>query len=313
MRLKAIAGLATMAIGISSPSYATETSEQAPQSELELVDLTDEFAAYADISSGQPIEDRVNAFNRIFPHILPGFYVADEQNNARIASALETWSERQAGIAEVSTRFAGMFAPALLSFEAALGPVAEPQSIYLVHSLGQMDGGTRPTSEGFRLVFGADQIAQNHLSHDIQPFFHHELFHLFHSVKAFECRFIGCALWTEGLATYAAATLNPDATDAELLLTFPRPIRAEADAHFSEAVCTIHSRLNSGNIEDYRAMFGSSEFNDRLPPRFGYYIGMRVAEELARETSLLELSRLSLEDALPLIDAAMQRMGSCPA
>lgn len=311
MRVMAMICLMATTLSLHPPSQASETVASAPQSQLELVDLTDEFAAYADISVRQSIEDRVNAFKLIFQHILPGFYTADEQMDAQTGRALENWAEHRAGVVEVSDRFAAMFVPALTSFEAALGPVTEPQSIYLVHSLGRMDGGIRPTGEGFRLVFGADQIAQIHLGHDIQPFFHHELFHIFHAVKAFECRSIGCALWTEGLATYAAATLNPDATDAELLLTRPRPIRVETDAHFEEAVCTIRERLDSGNIEDYRAMFGSSEFNDRLPPRFGYYIGMRVAEELAQQRSLRELAQLSFEDALPLMETAMQRMGAC--
>ena len=76
---------------------------------------------------------------------------------------------------------------------------------------------------------------------------HHELFHLYHS-RAFEgCDAVWCGLWREGLAVHVAAELNPGASDAELVLTMPVPLRAafalvKAAPRERQPVIALHER-----------------------------------------------------------------------
>jgi hypothetical protein len=204
-----------------------------------------------------------------------------------------------------------MLAPAQRSFESMFGPMTGYPPIYLVHSLGEFDGGTRSLPEGGRLLFGADVIARIHLAHNIRPFFHHELFHLFHARTFSECDAIWCGLWSEGLATYVAASLNPGATDAELLLTEPEPIRPAVDANRAEAVCAVVARLDSTEGESTRALFSFRRMNERLPPRFGYYVGYLAAAELGRTRSLRQLAAMPASEVRPALEAALHRMALC--
>jgi hypothetical protein len=200
---------------------------------LHLVDLTPAFDSFWTETQGMDDQHRLVAFRARFDALIPGFYtdgsrvgLTREAYDGYMARALQTYPELRPQFLEVSRRFAALFGPARASFEAQLGPFRTAHKIYLLHSLGEMDGGQRQVSEGIVLVFGADMIARLHLGHDIRPFFHHELFHVLHGETFTGCGDgLWCNLWREGLAVYVAQRLNPRASDAELLLTIPEPIR----------------------------------------------------------------------------------------
>src|SRR3546814_13560899 len=84
--------------------------------------------------------------------------------------------------------------------------------VYLVHSLGEFDGGTRPLLNGNFLLFGADVIARLHLDHDIQPFFHHEQFHFYHPPSFPESGSVLSALFTDGRPASVHLMNNPPTT-----------------------------------------------------------------------------------------------------
>jgi hypothetical protein len=183
--------------------------------------------------------------------------------------------------------------------------------IHLLNSLGEMDGGTRGFDGRTHLIFGADMMAYLHPYDDEAPFFHHELFHIYHQRFFSDCGAVWCALWIEGLAVHAAKTLNPDATDAQLLLTVPEEIPGPVDANLREAVCEVRARLNSRARDDLQALFSFSRLNERLPPRFGYYIGYLVAREAGRTQSLQQLAQLGRQDVRRAVDAALASLATC--
>lgn len=306
--------LAALLIGAATPPPAASTGS------IRLNDLTDDFERFWERSQSLAQGARVAAFKAEFATLIPGFYdparlQLDDPGfyDKNVAGVLGGYPRQRDGVREVSRRFAGLLAPAQASFERALGPFAAPQTVYLVHSLGEMDGGTRTLSGKTVLIFGADVIARLHLGHDIQPFFHHELFHIRHADAFRECDPLWCGLWTEGLATYAAATLNPGATDAELLLSEPEPIRAAVAANRKEAVCTILARLDSTDRDAGRALFSYDRLNERLPPRFGYYVGYLAAAEAGKTRSLKQLAQLPRDEVRPLLEASLRALETCPA
>jgi hypothetical protein len=309
-RILAIAAGALLAMGCASVAPPRGAA-------LQLVDLTDDFARIHDRDAALPDADRVARFRASFAEILPGFYDAarvgmpPQQYDAFLLKALRDFPGDRAGIERVAREFAAMLAPAQASFEAAFGPLAANQPVYLVHSLGEFDGGTRDLPEGSRLMFGADMIARLYRTTPIRPFFHHELFHLHHGPKFGECHPVWCALWSEGLAVHVAATLNPGASDASLLLTVPEPLREAVEKNRARAVCAVSTRLQSTKGEDYKALFSNGRIDPALPGRFGYYVGYLVARDLGRTRTLRELAALSPEQALPLIEQALARLARC--
>ena len=309
-----VALLGALCVLLASPARAAPPS----LGHLQLVDLTGDFAAEYDRTADLPDAERVAGFKARFAPIVPGFYSAGRfrlndpaKYDARLLNSLQRFPDERAGIADVSRRFSAMFAPAVASFEARFGPMTGYPPVYLVHSLGEFDGGTRSLPDGTFLFFGADMIARLHATHDIQPFFHHELFHLVHAQAFPECDTVWCGLWTEGLAVYVSARLNPHATDEDLLLTFPEPLRPAVERDRAAAVCLVLKRLDSSDAEDTNAMFSSGHPAPNLPPRFGYYVGYLVAAELGRTRDLKTLAALKPAEMRPLLETTLRRLATC--
>ncbi len=243
-----------------------------------------------------------------------GFYARSrkpDRYDSRVLKNLAAYPEQRASILAVSKEFANLFAPARQTFEATFGPVRSEQPMYLLHSMGEMDGGTRDLNGKETLIFGSDVIAKIHAGHDMTPFFHHELFHVWHEPRFGECEPLWCSLWEEGLATYVAGTMNPKAGDAALMLDMPAPIRPPVDSNRSAAICAVAPLLDSIKEEDYASLFYGNSHLPGFPARMGYYIGYLVLSDIARTHSLAELGVMTPAEARPLIDQAIQRMAAC--
>lgn len=291
----------------------------AQASPLELVDLTGEFAEVQSANALKPAAEQAKAVRAHFATRLPGFYdparFGDEAEKfaPMFAKNVADFPKVRDRTAEAAARFKSMFPSAVDSFEAEFGPVPYQQPVYLLVSLGEFDGATRSLPQGEVLLFGADMIAQYHARNDVRPFFHHELFHIYHSPRFTSCSKLWCSLWSEGLATHVAATLNPGATDAELLLTIPEPIRPEVEKDIKPAVCAAWQRLDSEKSEDRRALFSFQRLGPGIPPRAGYLIGQWVAADLGKNRSLKELAEMDGEPLRADIEAALRRMADCAA
>jgi len=300
-------------------ALAATAAEPEPVPSYQLVDLATTYAGFWDVSRNLPTPDRVAAFKSRFETLLPGFFTArrvgwmtDEQYDEAIARSFERFPELRDRYAATTSRFAGLLGPAHDSFVRAFPDLKPIGPVYIVHSLGEFDGGTKPVSGRSRLMFGADVIAQLHDFPDERPFFHHELFHVYHAQFFSECERMWCSLWSEGLATLAAQRLNPRATDAELLLASPRPIRSEIEHDRRAAVCAVAARLDSKDAADYAGLFSTGPAVPGLPPRGGYYVGFLVAQEAARHRSVMKLAHLGNSDAREAVRAALARLATCP-
>ena len=314
MIARLLTGIAALLVAVS----ATSSSQPEPASNLQLVDLTDDFAREWERSARLDDAARIAAIKAYFAPIIPGFY-AHERHGLPDASkydpfllkALKDFPQKRAAIEDMSRRFGALLAPAEQAFEREFGPMTGFRPIYLVHSLGEFDGGMRTLGGNGYLMFGADMMAEIYADKAIQPFFHHELFHLYHSRTFDDCDAVWCSLWSEGLATYVSHRMNPGSTDAELLLTSPVPLRAAVEDNRMEALCAVAARLDSTERVDNMALFSSGKLNERLPSRFGYYVGYLVAQDLGRTRGLKELAAYSGEEVRPLIDTSLASMADC--
>jgi hypothetical protein len=294
---------------------ATPAIGSAPPPGLRLVDLTDEFDRFATSTVGMADTERVAAFEKQIGPLADGFYSRarkPKNYDERVANHLKNYPLLRDGILAVSRDFHRLFGPARDSFQAVFGPVSSAQPVYLLDSMGEMDGGTRELNRKETLLFGADVSAKIHYGKDMAPFFHHELFHVYHGPVMADCDALWCSMWEEGLATYVAKALNPQAGDAALMLDQPAPIRPAVDANRTGAVCAVRPLLDSQKEEDYAALFYGNSHLPGFPARTGYYLGYLVAADLAKTHSLHRLAEMKPAEVKPLFDASLVRMADCP-
>ncbi len=168
--------------------------------------------------------------------------------------------------------------------------------IYLMISLGHMDGAGRVVGGRPALVLGVEVIDSFETREQMPVFFAHELFHRYHSqVAGFsddpgDGQPIWRTLWAEGLATFVSARLNPDRPLSDAML-FPRDL-AERAAPQIERLARALRDNDAPNPSLYKEYFELGDANPTVPPRAGYYVGYRVASLAAREYSLYRLAHL---------------------
>ncbi len=194
----------------------------------------------------------------------------------------------------------------LKSFQKKFSDFNSDFDLYIVHSLGQMDGGMRVLGDKNYFIFGIDGIVKYHNGTSDTPFFHHELFHLYHS-KYF--RFNGKlweSLWGEGLATYVSEVLNRGSSFKNLMLDTPAGLVPKSQAKIRVILQDLLDQLDSTDKEIYKTYFLMNSLNKEIPKRAGYYVGYLIAKELGKSYSLKELSRLSGEPLKKLIQKSLK-------
>ena len=285
------------------------------------VDLTADFARIADATDGMEEAARIARVRTQMDALLPGFYaprdsITPARFDARVAKALRDFDSLRPRYEQVRREFPAAFDAGIEHFRKVFPDSVPNLPVYLVHSLGEMDGGLRNLGGQTYLIFGADVIARLHDRGTITPLLNHELFHVENGKYFADCGEVWCALWVEGLATYAAKVMNPGADDRQLLLTTPRPIRSAVDASWPAAACFTRERLSSSAEEELQVMFAGGPAVGEFPRRFGYYVGLRAIEESAGAHELPDLAKMGPEQAKSVLtaglDGLIQNAGGCP-
>lgn len=284
---------------------APAASRPAP---VQYSDYAADFDRFEARTKAMPADARVAAFRREFDSIRPGLYDdPDPQRlNHRILRSLEEFPALRPAYRSVERRFGSALGKAVSHFRRAFPGFFAPLPIILAHELGVRDGGSQFVAGQKVMLFGADKIAKLPNDDSLQPFLEHELFHLEHARHFADCDQFWCLLWQEGLATYAASVMTPGASDHQLLLDQPQPIREATDGHWTDALCTVAEQFDRTDEPAIAAAFTAGETApSNLPRRFGYYVGLRVAAEAAQHLSLTDLARLDDQHARPVVARAL--------
>jgi hypothetical protein len=168
--------------------------------------------------------------------------------------------------------------------------------IYLMISLGHMDGAGRVVSASPALVLGVEVIDRIETPAQMPVFFTHELFHRYnYRVAGFsddtsDRQPIWRTLWAEGLATYVSAEQNPDRPLSDVMI-FPSDL-AERAAPQIERLARALRDNDAADPSLYAEYFEAGSAKDGTPPRAGYYVGYRVASLAARRYTLYQLAHL---------------------
>ena len=284
-----------------------------------IIDLTGAYTRFFHATEGLPPAARVARFKAEMAAAFPGFY--DEKRigipaadyDALVARSFERFPAIEAQFTARAAAVAGQLADAQADFARTFPDIGAMPPTYLLHSLGEMDGGTRDFAGPTVLVFGADVIARAHRPNaNERPFFQHELFHVYHEPLFKDCKPLWCSLWEEGMATYVAATLNPGAKSDELLL--PEADLTAIRANPAPAVCAVRARFESTDDADYKSLFNGGSHLPGLPERAGYFVGFMVAQKLGAGRTVNELAHWPVAEARAKVDATLRELApDCPA
>jgi len=282
----------------------------APSRPVTFNNYASDFDAFEARTVGLPADARVAAFRAEFERIAPGLYADRDvpRLDRRINKALTEFPAIRTAYRQVEERFAPELAAAVDHFRVSFPEFVPPMQIILAHELGMRDGGTDYVGDRKVMLFGADVIAKIHNDDSLQPFLEHELFHLEHARHFADCDQLWCPLWQEGLATYAVSVMTPGASDHQLLLDQPAAIRPATDARWGEALCWFAGRFDSDARADADGAFTAGSAQPGFPPRFGYYVGLRIALQASSTRSLSALSRLNDQAARPVVAKALAEL-----
>jgi hypothetical protein len=275
------------------------------------------FTEFWDASKDKPSAERVAAFKKEVALLAPAFYGVERFNGALTQEARDKHIERAidgfAAIREEYVRKANQFEAQLpryvASFKTWFPDYRPTHDTYVLHSLGEMDGGMRTLNDRSALIFGIDAMVQYHGAGDETAFFHHELFHTYHSALN-DCAGypIWTALWREGLATFVAKSMNPNANETELLLAIPNDMVAKTKAALPAALAHLESALENTDQPTYAGLFNNKPDDTGFSPRRGYYLGYLVAKQAAKQRSVQELAKLNCSQARDVVFSAVRTL-----
>lgn len=211
---------------------------------------------------------------------------------------------------DVSNRIAKDLTRYETTFRKTFPDLAYTGDIYFVHSIGGFDGAVRQIQGRDTLLFGLDMITWVYgKDANPEPFFHHELFHMYH--RQFKAKDqpegILPALWGEGLATYVAQALNPG-TGGVAIFGLPRNTPERVLADVPGLAKNLRALLDSTSPDDYRRYFLGMDEKAEVPARSGYVVGYFVAKKLARRHTLQQLAQTPVRELRPEIEQALAEL-----
>lgn len=281
-----------------------------------VTNLARDFVTFWDATQGMPEKERVAAFHQQVGTKFPGFYGVQRYQgdtvylDKKVAGILAGFGpQRQTYLAKID-QFSADLPRHMTTFTAAF-PEFQPQvPMYLLHSLGEMDGGTRELDGKNYLIFGAEMMARLHGGDNEAAVCHHELFQVHHDARAPECEGQGMwqPLWRERLATYVSQVLNPDATEKEMLLTFPEGSLPKVKAGLYASLAQLETVLDNADDALYAPLFMAKQDSTGLAPRRGYYLGYLVARDIGKTRDLKTLANLDCKQARQLVIETVRKL-----
>tara|TARA_Y100000590_G_C15733617_1_gene1017882 strand:- start:2299 stop:3204 length:906 start_codon:yes stop_codon:yes gene_type:complete len=285
---------------------------------LEIKDLTQNFDRFW--SENQHLKNSslvFKKFNHEIVPLFPEFYqnrVLTWKRSGRnpenvFFEKFKNYKEIRKKILLVRSKLPLFLKKAERSFRKEFPALPRDIKVHMIHSLGEMDGGTRVYKGKFFFIFGVDSIAKYHKSMEYErkaPFLHHELFHVYHRSFFQENETLLDGLWAEGLAVRAAHKLNPSASWAALSLDNPKGLIKKCESLRARLNQDVLKRLKSPSRQDYDTYFYGDSTHDWIPKRSGYYLGYQIAKEANASISLSELARYSKQKILKTIQKILK-------
>lgn len=276
------------------------------------------FTQFWDANKDKPAPEQVAAFKAGVAPAFPAFYSRERfkgeytqaQYDGLIEAAIKDFPAIRTAYVNKAQQFGTELPKYVSTFTKTFPDFQLPEDIYVLHSLGEMDGGVRTVDGKSYFIFGVDAMTKYHGDGSESAFFHHELFHVYHAPYMAECDGAGiwANLWTEGLAVYVSKVLNPEANEKELLLDVPDNMAARTRAVLPESLAQLESVLDKNDDHTFAGLFFRRGDAGNLPKRRGYYLGYLVAQEAGKTRDIRELAKLSCGQVKDIVFSAVHEL-----
>jgi hypothetical protein len=168
-------------------------------------------------------------------------------------------------------------------------PDFEPRTDFYLTISFSFKGKVLPVNGRDVLAIGMEAFQPSEI-HQFEITLAHELFHLYHFGRFSASGALYRALWTEGLATYASAVVAPGHRRSVYLGFSPAKMN-RCDELLPLMAADFRRHMGEYDPRLSRIYFGAEPNDTQVPPEAGYYLGLRIAEKLARENPLDELAK----------------------
>ena len=268
----------------------------AQSADVEVINLADDFYTLYQSTQTLTQEKRAEQFSQHFASQFAPFY-----SDKSFLKAIAGFSAIEEVYHSKNKHLSKDLNSSMESFIATFPDFKSETPIYILHSLGRFNGATRELNGKTYLMFGVDLMAKYHTWKNDTPFFHHELFHVYHE-KLFHCKDeLWCSIWTEGLATYVSYKLTPSASDDELMLNIPSNLVKKIRSRQLDSLVDLKKKFYSKKPEIYSSFFNFAKDETKLPYRRGYYLGFILAKEIGKNYSLEQLAKMDKQTVESLL------------
>jgi len=289
--------------------------------QLKVAYLTKEFLNYYELSKDLSDELKIKYFGTevydkaplIYENIYNDIKWIGEVPDNRILKYVDEFKSIEKSFKELSSKLNVQFDSSLAKFQKSFPDFKHDFDVCILHSLGIRAGGPVKIQDKTVLMFGVDQMAKYFDFQNFNPFFQHELAHIYHSQhfapvdnEKYSKDAIYNFLWREGLAVYISSVLNPNAREIEVFMVDSLPQKTnnviQIIAHdLVESLYSTEKKL----IEKY---FWKSSKDTIIPQTAGYYLGYLMVKEIAKEYSLVELVKLEEKVFIPKLEQILKNL-----
>ncbi|HSM97059.1 MAG TPA: DUF5700 domain-containing putative Zn-dependent protease [Rhizomicrobium sp.] len=286
--------------------------------------LMPEFLTFEAQTEGMAPDARADLFIKAIAQRHPDYYTVEEfgDDARRHKSALRLFDPSRpivfagfgpltdAHLREVAGNVMPAFDKAQADFSRAFPDFTCKADVMFGVSLLHFDGHGYNDKQGREhMRFGIDMIALLHQPQDLPAFFAHELFHIYHAqalgVHPEDDDRTWWAMWEEGLATYVSRQMNMPQTEQQVLWT-PVDLAAQMDKPGVMQETAREMLADFDTTEHYAYWFSAGHSAPNLPARAGYFMGLRMAEELGRTRTLQQLAQLTPDEVKPMAKAFLE-------
>jgi len=290
----------------------------------DIIPLMPDFWAFWERAESKPSAERVALLKEVVIAPQRNFYenVVGVPSDERLAEFIDVLTPAIPALRRIDDEFREQMPGAYAQFLAAHPELDRRLPIYVGPSLFSSSGQVRDLDGRAIVFYGLDVMAvvlADVLDH--RPDIHHELFHAYHWQRNPDIAAVSREsfsksrttpmyydLWIEGLALHATRLLNPDAPLALILASKDLP--EKGPAVLARVAGELRQRLDVTNLDEVGDYFFFRSRREDLPSRIAYYVGLRLAGEVARTHTLDQMLALDGAELRRVVDEGLSRLAT---
>ncbi|HUD72402.1 MAG TPA: hypothetical protein VMQ62_10610 [Dongiaceae bacterium] len=289
-----------------------------------LIPLMPDFWAFWDRAEGKPPAERVALLKEvaIAPHRTFYEKITGVPSDERLTQFIDMLGPAIPALKRIEQEFREQMPGAYATFLAAHPDLDRTLPIYVGPSLFSSSGQVRDLDGTTIVFYGLDVMAVVLAdTTDHRPDIHHELFHAYHwqrnpriaaatrdSFEKTRTTPLYNDLWIEGLAEYEARRLNPNAPLETVLASKELPVKGPLV--LATVAGELRQKIDGTDIDDVGDYFFFHTRRADLPSRSAYYVGLRLADEVAKTHTLDQMIALDGPALRQVVDEGLRALES---